>query len=378
MNRPLQYPDLMEPGEPRWRRWWLILLLLWGLQSVVLLTLWPEEQPRVGLWLWSAVLPCCWALALALRVLGWQICLFDRDVYRRTVDAAVQRWWGHRHLGLPVEQVLLLGPVGDVQTHYQGLMASVPAPKPLKAEGAAQPMLRCSLSLSGSTDRASALARHLARLILAHPELAERWPLLRGIAWAGNESSQAAFVEVLAKAGVVLPEPRLPLQGLSDLDRLIDAFHQDCGDDADWLLCAGVVSVPSTEEPELPGEAGFLWLVSRQGRQLLHRGEYLLAEANESPAELCAQIQRYAGLDAAPPACLALDKASLGAFVEGGWSATEHQLSGHWGVLAQLAPFIGMSLALLQAGEAGQPCGWLSQDGNNRLAIGMAVPHGSD
>jgi hypothetical protein len=75
---------------------------------------------------------------------------------------------------------------------------------------------------------------------------------------------------------------------------------------------------------------------------------------------------------------LALDKASQDAFVEGGWSAAEHQLSGHWGVLAQMAPFIGMSLALLQAGEAGEPCGWLSQDGDKRLAIGMAVPHGND
>ena len=118
--------------------------------------------------------------------------------------------------------------------------------------------------------------------------------------------------------------------------------------------------------------------MSRQGRQLLHRGEYLLSELDESPAELCGQIQRYAGLDAAPPDCLALDKTSQGTFLKGGWRSGEHQLSGHWGVLAQLAPFIGMSLALLQAREAGQPCGWLSQDGNNRLAIGMAVPHGND
>jgi hypothetical protein len=218
----------------------------------------------------------------------------------------------------------------------------------------------------------------LAQLTLALPDLKERWPLLRGVAWVGDQSSEAAFVEVVAKAGVTLPEARLPLQDLSDLDRMIDGFNQHCRDEADWLLCAGVVSVPSAEEPELPGEAGFVWLVSCRGRQLLHRGEYLLSEASESPAELCVQMQRYAGLDAAPPTCLALDKTSQGAFVKGGWSATEHQLSEHWGVLAQLAPFIGMSLALLQAGQAGQPCGWLSQDGNNQLAIGMAVPHGGE
>ncbi|MFS2200607.1 hypothetical protein ACCD00_19015 [Pseudomonas sp. Pseusp3] len=378
MNRAPQYPDVIEPREPRWRRWWLALLWLWGLQSAVLLSLWPEDQPRLELWLWSAVLPLCWMLALALRVLGWQIGLFNRDVYRRTVDAAVQRWWGWRCLGLPVEQVLLLGPVGDEQTHYHGLMAGAPAPKPSKPDGAAQPMLCCPVALGSSSERAPALARRLARMTLELPELKERWPSLRGIAWIGDEASQSAYLKAVAKGGVVLPEARMPLDDLSDLDTLIDAFHHDCCDEADWVLCAGVMSVPSADEPDLPGEAGFLWLVSHQGRQLLHRGEYLLREPDESPAELCVQLQRYAGLDAAPPACLALDKTSQGAFVAGGWQSAEHQLSGHWGVLAQLAPFIGMSLALLQAMEAGQPCGWLSQDGNNRLAIGMAVPHGND
>ncbi len=377
MSRPPQFPDAIGPSEPHWRRWWLALLLLWGLQSAALLTLWPKEQPRLELWLWNAVLPLCWALALALRVLPWQIGLLNRDVYRRTQDAALQRWWRRRGLGLPVQQVLLLGPAGDVQAHYQGLMANAPIPKPSIPPITPQPMLRCPLSLSVATERAPALARHLARLTLALPELVEHWPQLRAIVWVGDGSSEAAFVQVLAGKGVVLPETRLPLRDLTDLDVLIDAFHRDCRDEADWLLCAGVVSVARAEEAELPGEAGFVWVVSRQGRQVLHRGEYLLTEADESPAELCAQLQRYARLEAPPPACLALDQASQKAFVEGGWPAAEHQLTGQWGVLADLAPFIAMSLALLQAGEARQPCGWLSQDGEKRLAIGVAVPHGN-
>ena len=73
----------------------------------------------------------------------------------------------------------------------------------------------------------------------------------------GDERDQAAFVEVLAKAGVVLPETRLPLQDLSDLDRMIDAFHQDCRDEADWLLCAGVVSVPKPKRPGCPAKQDF-------------------------------------------------------------------------------------------------------------------------
>ncbi|GKQ48524.1 hypothetical protein PSTH2693_25230 [Pseudomonas syringae pv. theae] len=373
MNGPPEYPDFIEPDAPRWRRWWLGLVLLWGAQSAVLLLVWPKEQPRQELWLWGAVLPLCWALMLAVRWVVWQIELFNRTVYLRTRETAMHRWWQWRSLGLPVQDVLLLGPAGDVQTAYCNVMKDVPLSEPLATPGATHLMLRYPLSMSVLTERAPALARHLARLTLALPGLVEGWSQPRAIAWAGDASSQAAFVEALARAGVVLPEARLPLQHLTDLDELIDTFHRDCRGEDDWLLCAGVVSVEIAEESDLPGEAGFLWRVSRQGRQLLHRGEY---QAGEAPAELCSQIQRYAGLEAPPTTCLALDKTSQTAFVEGGWSAVEHQLAGQWGVLAHLAPFIGMSLALLQAGEAGQPCGWLSQDADKRLAIGMAVPHG--
>lgn len=374
MNLPPQYPEMMEPGEPQWRRWWLALLLLWGLQSAVLMSLWPEDQPRLELWKWSAVLPLFWALVLTLRVLGWQIGLFHCGVYRRTVDAAVQDWWSRRSLGLPVQQVWLISPAGDVQENYQGLMAGAPIPKPTKLREASEPRLCCPFSLTQTTGRSPVLARHLARMALELPELKERWSTLRGIAWMGDEGSQTAFTKALGKGGIVLPAARMPLGDLTDLDALVDAFYYDCRDKEDWVLCAGVLSVEGAEDTDLPGEAGFLWQVSWHGRQLLHRGEYL-NETHQTDIDLCQQIQRYAGIDSAPSACLAMDKESQEAFVVGGWSAGEHQLARHWGGLAHIAPFIGMSLALLQAGKAGQPCGWLSQDGNKRLAIGMAVPH---
>ncbi|WP_238786037.1 hypothetical protein [Pseudomonas sp. S35] len=373
MNRPPEYPDFIEPSEPRWRRWWLGFGLLFGLQSAVLLILWPNEQRNLERWLWSAVLPLGWALLLALRVLVRQIELFNRKVYLRTRQAAAEVWWRRRCLGLPVQDVVLLGPAGDVQTHYLSMMKDVPLAIPCSIPGTTQPLLRCPLSLSVITERETALARHLARLTLALPDRSECWPQLRAIAWVGDESSHAAFVETLARAEVALPEARLPLHNLADLDDLIDTFYRDFRGEDDWLLCAGVVSVAHAEEGDLPGEAGFAWRVSWQGRQLLHRGEYL---ASESPAEVCAQVQRYAALDAPPTHCLALDSTSQQGFLAGGWSAVEHQLAGQWGVLADLTPFIGMSLALLQAGEAGQPCGWLSQDGTKRLAMGVAMPYG--
>lgn len=372
MNRPPRYPSFAEPCEPRWGRWWLALPLLWGMQSAVLLALWPADRPRLELWLWSAVLPLGWGLALALRVLPWQIGLFSRDVFRRTQDDDTRRWWRWRSLALPVEEVLLLGPTGDDQTHFQNLMNDTPLPTPTAASS-----LNCPVVLGQSAERAPALAQHLARLVLELATVSERWRRLRAIAWAGGESDLAAFEKMLGSQGNKLPKVRLPLQDLADLDELIDIFNQECRHADDWLLCAGVVSAQSGEAAAPPGEGGFLWVVSRQGRQLLHRSEYLSGETHEPVAELCSQIQRYAGLQAPPPTCLAMDQASQEAFLAGGWSALEHQLAGHWGALAHLAPFIGMSLALLQAKEAGQPCGWLSQDADKRLAIGVAQPHGN-
>ena len=318
-----------------------------------------------------------WGLVVALRVLLWKIGQFRLDVYCCTRDIDLQRWWWRRGLSLPVQQVLLLGPAGDEQIQYRGLMATTPIPKPSLSHGGIPPTLRCKLSLSEVTERAPALARHLARLTLALPDFPQRWSTLRGVAWAGDASSQAAFAQAMAKEGVTLPATYLPLGDLTDLDALIEGFYQHCRGADDWFLCAGVVSVQRAEKAELPGEAGFLWVVSWQGQQLLHRGEYLLSEAHELPADVCAQVQCYAGLEGPPPNCLAMDSHSQEAFVEGHWSAAEHLLSAQWGVLGPLAPFIGMSLALLHAQEAGQPCGWMSQDAEKRLAIGMAVPHGN-
>lgn len=368
MNHPPHYPDFEEPQGPCWRRWWLGLVLLWGAQSAVLLMLWPQEQPRLELWLWSAVLPLCWALVLTVRVLVWQIELFNRTVYLRALEQTLKRWWRQRSVGLPVQDVLLLGPAGDQQDEYLDLMNVTPLPV------VAEQGLRYPLAIGAHAERAPLLALQLARLALELPGLAASCAQLRALAWVGDERAQSAFEEALTRAGVALPEARLPLHNLTDLDDLIDTFQRDCRGEDDWLLCAGVVSVQSADEGELAGEAGFVWRVSREARQLLHRGEYL---TDELPAEVCGQLQRYAGLSAPPDTCLALDKTSQEAFVAHGWSATEHQLNGHWGALAQLAPFIGMSLALLQAGGAGQPCGWLSQDADKRLAIGMAVPHGN-
>lgn len=377
MTRPPLYPQVIAPRAPQWRRWWLALLMLCSVQAAVLLGLWPKGQPQLELWLWSAVLPLSWAMVLALRVLVWQIAQFQTDVYRGIRDEDLQRWWRRRGLGLPVQQVLLLGPAGDEQAQYCGLMAATPVPKPSLIPGATQPALRCRLSLSNVTERGPALARHLARLTLALPELSARWPTLRGVAWAGDAGSETAFTQQLVKAGVRLPDTRVPLGDLADLDALIEGFYPLCQEAADWFLCAGVVSLERAGDGDLPGEAGFLWVVDRQARQLLHRGEYLLSETNESPAELCAQVQCYAGLDGPPPSCLALDKISQVVFAQGGWCVAEHQLSTQWGLLGNLAPFIGMSLALLQAKVAAQPCGWLSQDAEERLAIGVVVPHGN-
>lgn len=373
MNHPPQFPDYLEPVAPQWRRWWLALLLLWGVQAGLTLSLWPDGRPRQELWLWSALPPLAWLLALALRALVWQVALVNREAYRATLDAALQRWWRRRSAALPVEHVLLLGPAGDSPWQYQGLMAATPMPLAAVPPGALEPALRCQLSLRETPERSAALGRHLAHLVLALPGREARWAGLRGLAWAGDAAGEAAFVQTLAAGGAPLPEGRWSLRTLEDLDALIDAFPRTCPREADALLCAGVVSLERAEAGVLPGEAGFVWLVGHPGRQRVHRGEYLRAGGAESVADLCAQMQRYGGLNGAPTDCLALDVASQVAFVEGGWLASEHQLAGHWGALGELAPFVGMSLAVLRTQESGQACGWLCAEGERGMAMGVVV-----
>jgi hypothetical protein len=375
---PPCYPDYVEPGKPGWRRWWLALLLLWGAQSALLVALWPEHRPRVELWLWSAVLPLLWALALALRYLVWQIGLGNRDAYRGVIDSALQRWWRGRSRGLPVEQVLLFGSEGEQQSYYTRLMkGSAPLPQPQVPSPGAPAVLRCPLSTNLTRQRAPLVAQHLAHMLLAQGGMTERWPHLRGLAWHGAAESYQAFAAVLRAAGVSLPEQDLSLADLPMLDRLIDGFPRLCPEEEHWLLCAGVASVEQAPAEQLAGEAGFAWLVSHAPASQLKRGEYLQVEQGDSAAELCAQMQRYASLDAPPASCLAMDVDSQGAFVEGGWLANEHLLASHWGVLENLAPFMAMSVALLHSAGSGRACGWLSRDGENRLAMGVAVPHGN-
>lgn len=376
MNGPPKYPTLWQPSDPHWRNWALFIVLLSAVPFVALLALWPEAQPRQQLWQWSAVAPLCGALALAVRMVGWNLALFEVTTHRQTRAAATQRWWQRQRLALPVQQVLLLGPASDEQASYRQLMAVAPTPLPVVLPASGQAVLRSAVSLSSNDRRPEALARDLARQALTLPDIDKHWPALRGIAWAGCADSLAAFEKALAAAGAVLPAPRMPLNNLAELDVLIEAFARDCRSGADWLLCAGVASLEHAGSGELPGEGGFVWWVGWHGRALLHRGEYLLSDAGESAAQACAQLQGYAGLDAAPAHCVALGPSCQGTFVGGGWPVAEHQVAAHWGNLGGLAPFIGMSLALLQAGESRQACGWLSQCDEQQPAIGMAVPYG--
>lgn len=367
------------PATPRWRRWGVALLLLWGMQAALLLALWPEGRPRLELWLWGSLLPLAWALALALRFLVWQVGLGNRAAYRRTLDAALQRWWRRRGMSLPVQRVMVFGPAGELQPQYALHMTGKAVAPPTLEQGAGKPpVLRCPVSASLGGLREPLLARHLARLLLTSEGWTESWPLLRGVAWCGSQDSYRAFAKALAGGGWSLPDEPLPLADLSSLEQLIDDFAKRCPQEGDWLLCAGAASIEQAPAQQVAGEAAFAWRVGRQGASRLQRGEYLLMDKGESPAELCTQMQRYGGLAKAPAACLAMDAQSMEAFVAGGWSASEHLLAPYWGVLGDLAPFIGMSMALLHSTGTGEPCGWLSGDGERRLTMGVAVPYGDD
>ncbi|MFF7710474.1 hypothetical protein [Pseudomonas sp. NPDC007930] len=364
MKQPPRYPDYITPRAPAWRRWGWGLLLLWGGQTLLALLLWPEGAPRAALWGYSAVLPLCWLAALGLRLWVWQVGLLNRAAFRRTVGAARAQWWAWRGASVPVQEVTLLGPAGAEQGAYRQLMALARRPS---AEGPGQ-VLRCSPALDPHASRAAAVAADLAREVLARPGVALHGPRLRGVAWAGEAAGLAAFSAAFAEAGVVLPALVLDVGGAEGLDLLIDRYHQQSGDDV--LLCAGV----TTPQPGAStGEAAFAWWLAPGATAHLHRSDELAGAA--PAAECCAVAEQAAGLKRPPPHCLALGEAALGSFAAAGWQAGAHELSRYWGTLGGFAPFVAASLAVLQAADGQQACGWLCEYPEQSIAMGVAVFH---
>ena len=376
MSQPAEYPDYVTPRAPCWRRWSWALVVLWGAQLGAAFSLWPSERLRQDIWQLAAIVPLFWALALALRHLVWRVGLFNRDAYRHSLGWAQQAWWAQRRRGLPVDQVLLLGPVGDDPAQYRELMADAATPLPTSTGEATA--LRYPWVNHEGEERAVLLARQLARQLLALPDVREHASRWGALAWAGDAASLAAFTSACAEAGVMLPGTRLALNNLDDLSWLIDAFHCPENTSIEEWLCAGVVSVGEGDSQTMPGEAGFVWLANSKACQQVHRGEPLVPEPQAAADSLCARVQLYAGLDGPPPHCATLGAKSLSAVALAGWPASEHELSHLWGSLGALSAFICISLALLQTQTTAAPCGWLCQLPDGQANIGVTSVYGND
>ncbi|MFF7710628.1 hypothetical protein [Pseudomonas sp. NPDC007930] len=374
--RPPCYAPRAAPAVPRWKRWaqvGLLVLLAW---AGCLALLWPAAPPRRGWWLLALLGPLLLVLGLSLRLWLFQLARLRHARYQQVLAATRARWWHWRSLGLPLEQVLLLGPAGEGQQAYQGCMAATAVPSPVAAGGA--PALRCPLGTVSGEGRAAWLGARLARRVLALPGLEARWPRLRALAWGGCPASHAAFAAVLQAAGLRLPAMQLPLQAPADLCTLIDLLHYRYDAPQAWLLCAGVVSVaPAGAAPGMAGEAAFAWVASRAGQHQVHRAEVLAAAPGDSAASLCAQVQRYLRPAALPAAALALGSPAAQALRAAGWPLGNHELGRYWGELQHCAPFVALSLAWLQAAQTEAPCGWASHGMDQHIVIGMAGPYGN-
>lgn len=375
MKFPPEYPDYITPGPIRWRRWGILLAAIWLIGSFLALLLRSTEQAPSGLAFWFFIIgfpSLFWALALAIRYLLLQIGLKNRSSYQQVVEQEQNDWWQERSLGIAIEKVYLIGPLGDEQSLYSGIMTGgTPAPN-----NPTLLSLRYPLLLNMPTVREQGLAHHLAQQLINSPEIKSRWQSLAYISWFGDEASFQIFIETIKSAVNSISFIRLDLKCIDDVDHVIDVFQQSI-DANKWMLCAGTYSLSQSADAIPAGEAGFAWIASQAGNALLHRAEEIDVASDVESGMAARHLERYAHLDDMPECCLAMDQKSMAEFQPGGWSAIEHILAPYWGALGEISPYIAISMSLLHTLDTQQPCGWMSQCTENKMVIGVTVPHGN-
>lgn len=375
MNHPPRYPDYAEIHRARWRRWWVALPVILFLSAMATMLLWPEGKPTrtPSFWFWSLVLPLLlWLIAVAGRWLVWLVALYNRNTYREMIAESLNSWWRYRTRSLPVEQVLLITPLGDEEADHESLLSSSLPPTPLQGTDATgNTLLRCSQVL-GMQSRPVLLARYLARRLLTPLRQNDEARLVQVFCWLGDDDSLATFTQALESEGIRLPEDVVRLFDAGELDKVIDAMPQD---EQALMLCAGCgEGVPDTGS--IAGEGAFAWLCGHQAQAQMHRAEILNPDAGETPQQLTAQLSRYARLNAVPERVLAADKTAMDTLLPSGWSAVDHVLTPWLGHAGAVTPFIVLSLAALSA-RNGQSCGWTTPLMGSQLITGVCVPRGN-
>lgn len=375
MNHPPRYPDYADIHRARWRRWWVALPVMLFLSAMATMLLWPEGKPTrtPSFWFWSVVLPLLlWLIAVAGRWLVWLVALYNRNTHRDTIAESLDKWWRYRSRTLPIEQVLLVTPLGDEDADHESLLSSSLPPTPLQGTDATgNALLRCSQVL-GMQSRPVLLARYLARRLLTHLRRNDEVRPVQVFCWLGDDDGLAAFTQALESDGIRLPDDVLRIRDARELDKVVDAMPLD---ELALMLCAGCgQGVPNADATA--GEGAFAWLCGHRAQALIHRAEILNPDTGETSQLLTAQLSRYARLNMAPELVLAADKTAMDTLLPSGWSAVDHVLMPWLGHAGVVTPFIVLSLAALSA-RNGQACGWTASLMDNPLLTGVCVPRGN-
>lgn len=375
MKQPPNYPDYRVVDPPVKLRWGIAVLVISLLCTFITVWVWPPDKPirSVPFWFWVAGLPLLlMSLLFAVRSLIYQVALSNRQSYRDVLHQASEQWWEHRSLGLPLEYLCLLGPVGDKPEHHLAVLtqdAVAPAPTMI-AEG--MRVLRCPQVLENDVSRReSALTRHLVLTLLdISPANSEIAPVFHRVYWCGSHDHGQLFIQLLSEQGWQFQTPALPLNDIDDLDKAIDAFHDLSGDKNVRLLCAGIYQPHSDDHTQVMGEAGFAWVVGGQGKSIIHRAERQ-DSLEETPQMLSRQVMRYANLTVVPEDCISLHKMVAENLQSSEWPTLSHIVQPFWGDLQQIAPFITLSIAAIHSLETQTSCGWITQDKADKCIIGV-------
>ncbi|MEE3663624.1 hypothetical protein V2I52_17045 [Brenneria sp. g21c3] len=371
------FPPYAQAGKPLGKRWLSaggVYLSLVAIGAVLL----PEENINAGLF-FAVVLIGAMAglLCFVLRLLYYQLACHNAQTYQRHANQLIQQWWEQHRQWAALSEAVLIGAAGTTSSHWRRLLKHAHAMPTARIESAGKAIrLLRSFSLTRE-ERECQLARTAA--IQWHEQYgADPGADLLCCYWLGSEQSWISFSEQLQKLSpkIVLPGQPEKWNGVSGLNEAISRLNS-AGDDA-AILYAGSQSMPASASLTLPaGEAAFVWLLKKNGKVKLYRGEYHQPELKEDIATAASRAIKQARSDHIPEDCFLFSQADMTVLEKTGWPLNQYIQDGNWGYTGEIEQVIVQTLAALRCEITEQPVGWIAGDPQYPLALGIVKPYGT-
>lgn len=368
------YRQARAPEGKRWLATGATLLILTGALSAML------RPPGTGYGQMVATVCLITVLSLlmwGLRVLIYRVASHNAQLYNSEVKKIQQQWWEHHRQSVALQEAVLIGPAGTMQTQWQNLINRAHRPPEPRTEAGGK-VLRLLRSFdTNPAEREKQLAKTLV-LQWREQHDGELTLTLSRCYWSGSSAAWQVFVSQmkLSFPHVELPAHPVDWEGEKSLSEIIDEIHRSAQEA--FILCAGCRSVTASPASRLPaGEAAVLWLLSQTGTTFFSRGEVFDAASDENIVTVTERASEQSRLTQPPDASFLFSQPDIPDLNATGWNVTQHIQDPNWGELAEIESMVVQTLASFYAEHHATPCGWMAREFNHTLALGIVKPYGS-